>query len=193
MKYLLIFLIGLVLGFVGAVKLHYLDLGSLVGSRIVTDTKPVNTGSIIQQFLEITPVKKIATLEVMTEHTLIDDYFQDFKILDFDTPQELDRLISQMTVSGKVKVNAIYGYTADQIQNSTEPSQRGEPKLLYYEIIQNNIDEVVVGLGITSNTMVKRVVNIVLQGIHDTLRKEFATNKTYMEQAKQNAIQKFGR
>jgi hypothetical protein len=61
---------------------------------------------------------------VFTEHSLIDDYFEDYRVLDFDTPEELDRLISQMTISGKVKVKAIYGYTSDQIAQFESPSLR---------------------------------------------------------------------
>jgi len=84
----------------------------------------MSTGQIILSYLKISPVKNIATLEVLTEHSLIDDYFENYKVLDFDTPEELDRFISQMTISGKVKVKAIYGYTSDQIAQLQNPEQR---------------------------------------------------------------------
>jgi hypothetical protein len=34
---------------------------------------------------------------------------------------------------------------------------------LYYEVIENNIADVAAGIGISSNALVKRVVNVVLQ------------------------------
>lgn len=191
MKYWITLIIWIALGIIWAIKLHYLDIDQFLQQTIITKTEPISTGQIILEYLKITPVKNVATLEVFTEHSLIDDYFEDYRVLDFDTPEELDRLISQMTISGKVKVKAIYGYTSEQIAQFESPSLRWEPKLLYYEIIENNIADVAAGIGISSNALVKRVVNVVLQWIHTKLREEFAWNKEYISQAKQNAIEKF--
>lgn len=191
MKNIITLIVWIIIWFYWAVQLHYFDLHSFIKQTIVTKTEPMSTGQIILEYLKITPVKNVATLEVLTEHSLIDDYFEDYKVLDFDTPEELDRLISQMTISGKVTVKAIYGYTSDQIALLQDPEQRWEPKLLYYEIIENNIADVAAGIGISSNALVKRVVNVVLQWIHTKLREEFANNTEYKWKAKQNAIQKF--
>lgn len=191
MRYIITLILWIIIWLYSATQLHYFDLGAFVKQTVVTKTEPISTGQIILEYLKISPVKNIATLEVLTEHSLIDDYFEDYKVLDFDTPEELDRLISQMTISGKVKVKAIYGYTSEQIAQFQNPEQRWEPKLLYYEIIENNISDVAAGIGISNNALVKRVVNVVLQWIHTKLREEFAWNKQYIQQAKESAIQKF--
>ena len=190
MKYLLVGILGVIFGFIAAIKYQEVDLADWIADGF-REVKGVQSGSVVLDFLAVTPVKKIATLEVESEHTLVDDYFDDYKILDFDTPAELDRFLSQINILGKVKVRAIYGYTADQIGTLQNAQNRGEPQLLYYEIIDNNIEQVVVGLGISSNTVVKRVVNVVLAGIHDDLKKEYASNSGYILQAKQNAVCKF--
>jgi hypothetical protein len=150
------------------------------------------TWSIVLDYLQVSPVKKIATLEVLTEHTLQDDYFQNYKIIDYDVPENIDRLISQIKIEGKVKVNAVYGYTADQVGVLTDPKLWWEPKLLYYEIVSNNIDQVIAGFGVTNNALVKRVVNVALAWIHDNLKSQFASNTWYLLQAKENALCKFG-
>lgn len=191
MRTIVIFCLGIICWFFGAIKLHFLDIHEFFANQTIVSQQPVSTGSLILRYLAITPVKNIATLEVVTDHTLVDEYFQDYKLWDFDIPLELDKLISQMSVNGKVKVRAIYGYTATQIGQHTDPVKRWEPQLLYYEIIENNIEQVVAWLGISSNTLVKRVVNIVLQGVHTKLKSEFATNTTYLNQAKQHALDVF--
>ena len=189
MKYFLVALIFLILGFVGASRYQNFDLSEWIAGNF-REVRPHQSGSVVLDFLAISPVKKIATLEVESEHTLVDDYFDDYRI--FDTPAELDKFLSQIKIMGKVKVRAIYGYTADQIGTLENVQNRGNPQLLYYEIIDNNIEQVIVGLGISSNTVVKRVVNVVLAGIHDDLKKEYANNSGYIFQAKQNALCKFG-
>jgi hypothetical protein len=190
MKYFLVALLFLILGFVGASRYQNFDLSSWIVGNF-REVRPNQSGSVVLDFLAVSPVKKIATLEVESEHTLVDDYFDDYKILDFDTPAELDKFLSQINILGKVKVRAIYGYTADQIGTLEDVQNRGNPQLLYYEIIDNNIEQVVVGLGISSNTVVERVVNVVLAGIHDDLKTEYANNSGYILQAKQNALCKF--
>lgn len=191
MKYFIILIVWIAAGLFGALKLHYLDLNQFMRNTIITETEPIHTGQLVLDYLKVSPVKKIATLEVLTEHILVDDYFEDYKVLDFDTPEQLDRFISQMNITWRVKVNAVYGYTADQIAQLQDPIQWWEAKLLYYEVIENNISEVAAGIGISNNALVKRVVNVVLQGIHNNLRKEFESNKEYLEKAKQNAIERF--
>jgi hypothetical protein len=68
-------------------------------NTIITETEPIHTGQLVLDYLKVSPVKKIATLEVLTEHILVDDYFEDYKVLDFDTPEQLDRFISQMNIT----------------------------------------------------------------------------------------------
>lgn len=191
MKYCIALIIWFIIGIVWVIKLRYLDVSDYFKNTIVTETKAVNTGQLILDYLKLSPVKKIATYEVETEHSLIDDYFEDYKVLDFDTPEELDRLISQMTIAGKIKVKAVYGYTEEQIQTITNPELWWDAQLLYYEIVENNISEVAAGIGISNNALVKRVVNVVLQWIHTKLRDEFANNAEYTMKATQNAIEKF--
>lgn len=191
MRYLLTSLFGIIVWAYATITLHSRDLSQWFVGKLPLSSAPISTGQLVLNYLTLSPVKTIATLEVTTDHALIDEYFEDYKILEFDTPLELDKLISQMSIQGRVQVKAIYGYTANQIGDYTDPIRRWEPSLLYYEIVENNIEQVVAGLWVSSNTLVKRVVNVVLQGIHTKLKSEFATNKDYLEQAKQNALKKF--
>lgn len=190
-KYLFVLVCGLLVWVYATLTFRSWSISQWFASRLITSQTPMSTGQLILHYLTVSPVKNIATLEVTTDHALVDEYFEDYKILEFDTPLELDKFISQMSIEGRVKVKAIYGYTADQIGTSTDPIGRWEPVLLYYEIVENNINQVVAGLWISPNTLVKRVVNVVLQGIHTKLKAEFATNKEYIKQAKDNAFKRF--
>lgn len=141
----------------------------------------------LQDFLEISPVKNIATLQVKQRVEVNDSYFKDYSLYGYDTPQELDRLWSEITLHGWAEVNVVYGYDARFIEDFKNPSNRGKAKLLYYEVLNTNIEEVVTGFGVTNQETVRRVVNSVLNGFHEQLRKDFASNTGYLLQAEKNA------
>lgn len=191
MKYILTLLLWMILGWYVLVRMQHFDVSNWLTDKVISVQKQ-GTGVLVLAYLKISPVKKVTTLEVSTTHTLVDDYFQDFKVLDMDTPETLDRMLSQIVIQWRVKVNAVYGYTDEQIGSFIDPAQWWEAQLLYYEIKENNIEKVVVWLGIGNNALVKRVVNVVLQWIHDKLRTQFATNPEYLQKAKENALCKFG-
>lgn len=151
-----------------------------------------NTRTPLQDFLEISPVKNIATLQVKQRVEVSDDYFQDYQVYGYDTPAELDRLWSEIKISGRADVNIVYGYDARFIQDYKNPESRGKAKLLYYEVLDTNIEEVITGFGVTNQATVQRVVNSVLNGLHEQLRKDFALNSGYVLEAEKNAQCAFG-
>lgn len=110
-----------------------------------TIERVTNYRTPLQDFLEISPVKNIASLQVKQRVEVSDDYFQDYELYGYDTPQEIDRLWSEIRIHGWADVNVVYGYDARFIQDYQNPDNRGKAKLLYYEVLDTNIEEVVTG------------------------------------------------
>ncbi|MEY3197945.1 MAG: hypothetical protein RL023_792 [Candidatus Parcubacteria bacterium] len=112
---------------------------------VKTIERVTNYRTPLQDFLEISPVKNIASLQVKQRVEVSDDYFQDYELYGYDTPQEIDRLWSEIRIHGWADVNVVYGYDARFIQDYQNPDNRGKAKLLYYEVLDTNIEEVVTG------------------------------------------------
>lgn len=110
---------------------------------VKTIDRVTSVRSPLQEFLDISPVKNLATLQVKQRVQVSDAYFQDYEIYGYDTPQELDRLWSEISLAGRADINVVYGYDATTIQDYKNPNSRGQPKLLYYEVLDNSIDKVV--------------------------------------------------
>jgi hypothetical protein len=161
-------------------------------SFVKTIERVTNSRTPLQDFLEVSPVKHIATLQVKQRVQVTDTYFKDHSLYGYDIPQEIDRLWSEISINGRADIHVIYGYDARFIQDYQHPENRGRAKLLYYEVLDTNIEEVVTGFGVTNQETVQRVVHSVLNGLHEQLRQEFALNTWYIQQAVKNASCAFG-